>query len=148
MGKTRLMILFLVVVVALISAIVGMVLYYNRQPFENITFVNVNTLSFSGNYPDNPSLSNWNWTLTLDLKNTGNVNTSINNIIIDGKSYTDYSSTTINPSIEKGYYLSPLQNVTITIQGTNTPTPPNFHMGKEILVITALGTNYSYIIGS
>jgi len=148
MGKTRLGIVVSVVVVLLVSAIVGMVLYYNRQPYENITFVDVDHLSYSGRYHDNPSLSNWNWTLTLDLKNTGNMNASINNIIIDGKSYTDYSSTTINPSIEKGYNLSALQNVVITIQGTNTSAPPNFQTGKEILVITAMGNNYSYLLGS
>lgn len=148
MGKTRLVTVVSVVVVLLVSAIVGMILYYNRQPYEKITFVDVNHLSYSVRYPDNPSLSNWNWTLTLDLKNTGNTNASINNIIIDGKSYTDYSSTTINPSMEKGYNLSPLQNVIITIQDTNTPTPPNFHAGKEIIVETEMGNNYSYILGS
>jgi hypothetical protein len=148
MGKTRLAIAVSVVVILLVSAIAGIVLYYNRQPYENITFVDVNHLSYSGHYHDNPSLSNWNWTLTLSLKNTGNMNASINNIIIDGKSYTDYSSTTIHPSLEKGYNLSALQNVVITIQGTNTSAPPNFHAGKEILVITAMGNNYSYILES
>jgi len=148
MVKTRLAITAFVVAILLVSAIVGILLYNNRPPYENITFVDVNHLSYSGHSNDNPSLSNWNWTLTLDLKNTGNINTSINNIVIDGKSYTDYSSTTINPSIENGYNLSPLQNVVITIQGTNTSTPPNFHTGKEILVITAMGNNYSYILGS
>lgn len=144
MSKTRLAILAFIVAILFVSVISGTIYYY-RQANEKITFVNVDYLSYGA-----PTQSNYNykWILTLNLKNTGNTNAIITNIIMDGQPYSSFNPIPIvNPPIENGYVLSPNQNVTITIQGTNTTTAPNVYAGRMIYVVTATG-NYSTYVGS
>ena len=106
---------------------------------ENITFVNVNFYAFS-NFNN---FGEFNWTLSLDLKNAGNTTAIINDIVINGQSYSSFSPVPIvTPSIQNGYELSPNQIVTITMQGTN----PASALGDNstIYVLTAIGNSYSY----
>jgi hypothetical protein len=140
MARTRLAITAFVVAILLISAIAGTIAYYYGQAHEKITFVDVDYLSYGA-----PTQKNYNykWILTLNLKNTGNTNATIINIIMDGQPYSSFKPVPIvNPPIENGYVLSPNQNVTITIQGTNTTTTPNVYAGRMIYVVTTTG-NYS-----
>ena len=144
MDKTRLVLVLLVVVILLVSVIAGTIVYYSEQVHEDITFVDVDYLSYGAS-----TQSNYNnkWTLSLNLKNTGNTNAIINNIIIDGQPYSNFNPFPIvNPSIKNGYTLFPNQNVTITVQGTNTATSPNVYAGKVIYVVTTIG-NYSTLVG-
>lgn len=145
MGRTRLAITAFVVTILFVSAIAGTIAYYYGQAHEVITFVNVDYLSYGA-----PTQKNYNykWILTLNLKNTGNTNATITNIIMDGQPYSSFNPIPIvNPSIENGYVLSPNQNVTITVQGTNTTTAPNVYAGRMIYVVTVTG-NYSTYVGS
>ena len=145
MGRTRLVITAFVVVILLVSVIAGTITYYYGQAHEKITFVDVDYLSYGA-----PTQKNYDykWLLTLNLKNTGNTNATITNIIMDGQPYTSFKPVpTVNPSIENGYILYPNQNVTITIQGTNTTVAPNVYAGRVINVVTATG-NYSTVVGS
>jgi hypothetical protein len=108
---------------------------------ENITFTNFNSYSLGiGN--------SYNWTLTLDLKNIGNVTAIINNIIINGKSYSSFNPVPIvTPSIQNGFELSPNQSVEITLKNTNSTSAP--HYGTYVYVLTARGNSYrSPFIGS
>ena len=96
-----------------------------------------------------PSQSSWDWNLSLNIKNTGNTNAVINNIAINGQSYSSFNPIpTVNPPIKNGYALSPNQDVTITIQGTNTSTVPTFHKDSVINVETVIGNSYSTLLGS
>lgn len=145
MGITRLAITAFVVVILFVSIILGTIAYYYGQAHEEITFVDVDYLSYGA-----PTQKNYNnkWILTLNLKNTGNTNAIITNVIMDGQPYSSFNPLPIvNPPIENGYVLSPNQNVTITIQGTNTTTAPNVYAGRMIYVVTATG-NYSTFVGS
>jgi len=145
MGRTRLAIIAFVVAMLFVSVIVGTVAYYYGQAHEEITFVDVDYLSYGA-----PTQKNYNykWILTLNLKNTGSTNATITNIIMDGQPYSSFNPTPIvNPSIENGYVLSRNQNVTMTVQGTNTTFSPNVYAGRVIYVMTAIG-NYSTIVGS
>jgi len=145
MGRTRLAIIAFVVAMLIVSVIVGTVAYYYGQVHEEITFVDVDYLSYGA-----PTQKNYNykWILTLNLKNTGSTNATITNIIMDGQPYSSFNPTPIvNPSIENGYVLSRNQNVTMTVQGTNTTFSPNVYAGRVIYVMTAIG-NYSTIVGS
>jgi hypothetical protein len=133
------------VTILFVSVIAGTIVYFNGQTREKITFVDVDYLSYG-----TPTQNNYNykWTLSLNLKNTGNTNATITNIIMDGQPYRSFSPIPIvNPSIENGYILYPNQNVTITIQGTNTTIAPNVYAGRMIYVVTAIG-NYSTVVGS
>jgi len=145
MGRTRFAITAFVVAILLVSVIAGTIGYYFGQAHGEITFVDVDYLSYGA-----PTQKNYDnkWLLTLNLKNTGNTNATITNIIMDGQTYSSFNPTPIvNPSIENGYVLSPNQNVTITVQGTNTTTAPNIYAGRMIYVVTATG-NYSTYVGS
>jgi hypothetical protein len=145
MGRTRLAITVFVIAMLFVSVIVGTVVYYYIQAHEEITFVDVDYLSYGA-----PTQKNYNykWMLTLDLKNTGNTNATITNIIMDEQSYDSFNPIPIvNPPIENGYVLSPNQNVTITVQGTNTTTTPNVYAGRMIYIVTATG-NYSTFVDS
>ena len=109
---------------------------------ENITFINVNFYAF-GNF--NGEI--YNWTLSLDLKNNGNTTAIINNIIINGQSYSSFNPNSIvTPSIQNGYALPPNQRVTITLQDTNSATTSAsiLHDDSYIYVLTAIGNSYSY----
>jgi len=93
--------------------------------------------------------SDFSWTITLTLENSGNATAIINNIILNGQSYGSYNPTpTINPSIQNGYALSPSQSVTITIQDTNSSTGLGANHGVQAYVLTAIGNSYSIYIGS
>jgi len=85
----------------------------------------------------------WNWTVTLGLENTGNATAIINDIVINGQSYSSFSPVPIvTPSIKNGYALLPNQSVTITIQETNSTSTP-FQGSAEIYVLTAIGNSLS-----
>jgi hypothetical protein len=145
MDKTRLALVLLVIVILFVSVVAGTIVFYYGQAHEKITFVDVDYLSYGA-----PSQSNYNykWTLSLNLKNTGNTDAIINNIILDGQPYSSFNPIpAVNPPIENGYVLSANQNVTITIQGTNTTAAPNVYAGRVIYVVTAIG-NYSTLVGS
>ena len=145
MGRTRLAITIFVIAMLFVSVIVGTVVYNYVQAHEEITFVDVDYLSYGAPTQKNYS---YKWMLTLDLKNTGNTNATITNIIMDEQSYDSFNPIPIvNPPIENGYVLSPNQNVTITMQGTNTTTTPNVYAGRMIYVVTATG-NYSTFVDS
>ena len=102
---------------------------------ENLTFANFNGYAVNNN-----------WNITFTLENTGNATAIINNIIIDGQSYSSFNpALTINPSIENGYVLSPNQTVTITIEGTSQQP---FHDGGKLYVTTAIGNSYLYYLSS
>jgi hypothetical protein len=133
------------VAILFVSVIAGTIVYFYGQTREKITFVDVDYLSYGTPTQSN---YNYNWTLSLNLKNTGNTNATITNIIMDGQPYSGFKPVPIvNPSIENGYILYPNQNVTITIQGTNTTIAPNVYAGRMIYVVTAIG-NYSTVVGS
>jgi hypothetical protein len=105
---------------------------------ENITFINVSWYAFGNFYG-----AIINWTLSLDLKNTGNTSAIINNIIINGQSYSSYNPVPIvTPSIKNGYELSPNQSVTITMQSSNSASA--LSDDSYIYVLTAIGNSYSY----
>jgi hypothetical protein len=145
MGRTRLAIVAFVVAILFVSVIAGTIGYYYGHAHEEITFVDVDYLSYGA-----PTQKNYNykWALTLNLKNTGNTNATITNIIMDGQPYGSFNPIPmVNPPIENGYVLSPNQNVTITVQGTNTTTAPNVYAGRMIFVVTVTG-NYSTFVGS
>ena len=143
--KSVIAVFALTTVILFVSAIAGTMVYYNGQTRENITFVDVDYLSYGASTQSN---YNYKWTFSLNLKNTGNTNATITNIFIDGQPYSSFKPVPIvNPSIENGYVLSPNQNVTITVQGTNTTISPNVYAGRVIYVVTAIG-NYSTVVGS
>jgi hypothetical protein len=107
----------------------------NNSPNENLTFINFNGSN---------GLQVEGWDMTFTLQNTGNAIAIINNIIIDGQSYSSINPVpTINPSIKNGYALSPNQTVTITIHGT---PPQPFHKGGKLYVVTAIGNSYLFYL--
>jgi len=108
---------------------------------ENITFVNVNSYVAGTGYGE------YNWTLSLDLENTGSASAIINNIIIEGKSYSSINPVPIvTPSIQNGYALSPNQSVTITLKDADSTLAPSDD--STVYVLTAVGNSYSYYFGS
>ncbi len=71
----------LVVVILFMSVIAGTIVFYYGQAHEKITFVDDDYLSYGAPFQSN---YNYKWTLSLNLKNTGNTDAIINNIILDG----------------------------------------------------------------
>jgi hypothetical protein len=106
-----------------------------NSPNENLTFINFNGSN---------GIQVEGWVMTFTLQNTGNTIAIINNIIIDGQSYSSINPVpTVNPPIQNGYALSPNQTVTITIHGT---PPPPFHKGDKLYVVTAIGNSYLFYL--
>jgi hypothetical protein len=87
----------------------------------------------------------YNWSVTLDITNTGNSTAIINNVIIGGQSYSSFNPVpTVNPSIKNGYSLAPKQSITITIREINSTANPKLYLTTEFDVLTAIGNSYSY----
>jgi outer membrane murein-binding lipoprotein Lpp len=108
---------------------------------ENITFINVNWYTAGTGYGE------YDWTLSLALENIGNATAIINNVIINGQSYSSFKPIPIvTPSIQNGYALSPNQSVTIIMQGSNSSNAPS--SDSYVYVLTAIGNSYSYYLGS
>ena len=167
----KVLIVVIVISVLFVSAIAGTILYYNgevNQKNSQIASLNNQVANLSNqisNLTDqlikttaaNENLTFFNftgfsglqgngWNMTFILQNIGNATAIINNIIIDGQTYSSINPIpTVNPSIENGYALSPNQSVTITIHGSS-PNP--FHNGGKLYVLTAIGNSYLFYLSS
>lgn len=114
-----------------------------EQAYEKITLVDAN-FSFRGRSISEGNIG-YNWTVYLDLKNTGNVDSVIENIMLNGRPYSSYDPTIVDPPIEDGCVLSPNQQVTITMQGINTSTHPGLYYNTTIVAMTRAGNSYSFL---
>jgi hypothetical protein len=141
------------------------------QAFQNLTFVDADYW-----YQGMASQTNWTWTLSLTLKNTGNVNAIIDNITVNGQLYNNFKTvpgyingritdninnitilfgehynrsqivTIDRPSVNE-YILLPNLSITVRIEDTNA-TVPLLDKESVISVGTIGGNSYSKLLGS
>jgi hypothetical protein len=140
------------------------------QAFENLTFVDADYW-----YQGMASQTNWTWTISLNLKNTGNINAIIDNITVNGQLHNNFivsrysnggitdniNNITIlfgehynrsqiitidRPSLNE-YILLPNLSITVIVQDTNS-TVPLLDKESVISVGTIGGNIYSTILGS
>ena len=114
----------------------------------NMARTNRNLITSNLNVVEGSYRKVWNWTITFDLKNTGNTPITINNLVINGQPYNNISPVpSINPSIKTGYTLSPLQSATMSVKVINQPIA--LYQGTNSLyILTTLGDSLEVYLGT
>ena len=118
------------------------------QLLPNMARTNRNLITSNLNVVEGSYRKVWNWTITFDLKNTGNTPITINNLVINGQPYNDISPVpSINPSIKTGYTLSPQQSATMSVKVINQPIA--LYQGTNSLyILTTLGDSLEVYLGT
>ena len=110
----KLIVVSVLIAILLAGAFAGIIFYYNNEitkdnnQIANLT-AQVNDLKNSTSSSEKLTLSNfsnswegvggssiWDWNMTFDITNNGDVTAIINNIIIDGQSYNTLSPAPTN----------------------------------------------------